>query len=328
VVLPATAAVARHRGPVVDGSATGGTGSTGGTARAARASGPVRPLRPLRPLGAGAGAPGAATPSTTRVLRRTDGVRHATAVSSRPRRTGEQRTGDLDPLLAALAAPAPADSAAPRTLHRSAGLWTVGVVLVLVLVAAAVAWQQLPLLRGVLGIAPAAQGEPVLPTDGSGGAPAATEAQAPPAAPAPIALAGARALDPFGDGVENDDSIGGATDGDPATSWNSSTYTSAALGGLKRGVGVDLALAAEAPVSAVEMVVAGDGGTVEVRTSPDGTYENSVVAATAQVGDGEGGPVTVALPEPTPTAHVLLWFTTMPSTPEGFVVQLQSVTVR
>ena len=46
------------------------------------------------------------------------------------------------------------------------------------------------------------------------------------------------------------------------------------------------------------------------------------------VGDGGGGPVTVELPEPTPTSHVVLWFTTLPSTPDGFVVQLYSVTVR
>ena len=46
------------------------------------------------------------------------------------------------------------------------------------------------------------------------------------------------------------------------------------------------------------------------------------------MGDGAGGPVVVPLEPPATTSHVVLWFTTLPTTPDGYVVQLSSAAVR
>ncbi len=362
VALPETAAAPAGREPVAAGASTTpapaqppaapapagrgavrqGARQTGSFARPARPS-TAQPIRPLSRTGiqpraalAGAAAAGAAAapppaPPEARSERRA-GARSVPRPEPRPvprpalRPAGARHpTGDLDPLIAALATPDPSRPGAPRPLRRAAGLWVAGLLAVALVVAAAVAWQQLPRLRGVLGIAPAPSGSPVLPLDG-----AATPQPSGPPAPAPTAveIAEVRALDPFGDVTENDELLPLAVDGDPATAWASSTYRSAALGGLKRGVGVDLALAAEVPVTEVELLVGGGGGTVEVRTSPDGGFDASEVVGAAEVGDGAGGPVVVALPEGTRTSHVVLWFTTLPATPDGFAVELYSATVR
>jgi hypothetical protein len=53
----------------------------------------------------------------------------------------------------------------------------------------------------------------------------------------PVTLTGVTAYDPYGDGTEHDPSVGNATDGDPATYWNTEHYD----GGLnKQGVGLVL----------------------------------------------------------------------------------------
>jgi hypothetical protein len=59
----------------------------------------------------------------------------------------------------------------------------------------------------------------------------------------PIAFQTPRSFDPPpGDGEENDIDLGLLHDGNPATAWHTDRYNSAALGGLKRGVGVVLPL--------------------------------------------------------------------------------------
>jgi len=74
------------------------------------------------------------------------------------------------------------------------------------------------------------------------------------AAPAtPVGLSGVRAYDPYGDQTEHDSSAGNATDGDPATHWNTEHYDGALP---KKGVG--LVLDAGGPKKLTQLVVRSD----------------------------------------------------------------------
>jgi hypothetical protein len=59
----------------------------------------------------------------------------------------------------------------------------------------------------------------------------------------PITLRPARSFDPAGDRVEDDADLHNLEDGNPSTRWHTDTYTTAAFGGLKKGVGVIIPVA-------------------------------------------------------------------------------------
>ncbi len=229
---------------------------------------------------------------------------------------------------------APAEE--PRRSRRTAAV-LLAVVAVTLVVLLALALTHLAQLRGVLGIAPASTTTATGTTDGaagSGSAPVAggpsDEPSASAAASGPGEVTAATAADPFGDDTENDGGAQRAVDGDPATAWSSSTYTTAALGGLKRGVGLSLVLGdgtTPSTVSALELTTQGSGGTVEVRTSPDGGYDGSSVVATAAAGTG-GSPRGITLDEPVTATHLLLWFTSLPQSDGGYSAVVDEVSAR
>jgi serine/threonine-protein kinase len=98
----------------------------------------------------------------------------------------------------------------------------------------------------------------------------------------PITFQAPRSFDPPpGDGEEHDSELGLLHDGDPATTWRTDRYDSAALGGLKRGVGVVL------PLSSVTEL-----GTLFV-DSPTAGWKASVYVADAPATslDGWGQPL-------------------------------------
>ena len=116
---------------------------------------------------------------------------------------------------------------------------------------------------------------------------------------------------PPGDGSENSGGVGFAVDGDPKTAWQSETYVTRNLGGLKSGVGLVLELDGEAEVS-----------TVEIDGEP-GTDVEIYVADTPGATLAAWGPVRARasnLPEQAtipldPSARgrvVLVWFTRTP----------------
>lgn len=192
-------------------------------------------------------------------------------------------------------------------------------------------------LAGALGIAPsdASTGRTTASSDdGAGAAAPGTGASAPSAGTtegAPAAeVTGATPADPFGDSTENDASAGRAVDGDLATAWTTSTYTSAALGNLKRGVGLSLQLGdgtTPSTVSSLSLTTQGSGGTVEVRSSPDGGYEGSTVLTTTAAGTG-GQTVEVPLDQPATATHLLLWFTQLPANGTGYAAAVDEVSAR
>ncbi|MEJ5914624.1 hypothetical protein [Pseudokineococcus sp. 1T1Z-3] len=142
--------------------------------------------------------------------------------------------------------------------------------------------------------------------------------------PAPVVTNGVVA-DPLGDGVENDELVPLALDGDPGTAWRSSTYTTADFGNLKEGVGYGLQLEAPVLVSGVTLTTPTAGGTVELRTAPGFRLEGSQVVATAELG---GGPVDLVPPEPVEAQELLLWFTSLPPYGGGYAVEVSQVQVR
>ena len=133
----------------------------------------------------------------------------------------------------------------------------------------------------------------------------------------PIALRGVASYDPFGnDKVEDPADVGKATDGNPATVWQTDHYANANFGNLKSGVGLVLDAGSAVKASTITVHSTTPGYTAEIRSgdTPSGPFtadSQPVVAgstATFQL-DGNsaryyviwithlGPPLTVAISE-------------------------------
>jgi serine/threonine-protein kinase len=75
-----------------------------------------------------------------------------------------------------------------------------------------------------------------------------------PAPAAPVAISAARSFDPEGrPPVENEESIGAVSDGDPATTWRTDQYNTREFGSLTEGLGVVVELSAATDVRRVRV---------------------------------------------------------------------------
>ncbi len=156
--------------------------------------------------------------------------------------------------------------------------------------------------------------------------------------PSPLADVVGDAFDPLGTdgGSENDDAVPLATDGDPATTWTTSTYRDqlgTTLPALKSGVGLYLDLGVVREVAAVDLDLVGSSADVEVYVSDDpprGAPTGQPVAADSSA----AGKVTLEPASPGGAAaavtgrYVLVWFTSLPVVPDGFRAGLAEVVVR
>ena len=144
--------------------------------------------------------------------------------------------------------------------------------------------------------------------------PSAAPSVAPPPAPPVdepqlVSPAGVQALDPQGDGEENDQDAPRAIDGDPASSWQTQGYSSRDFGRLKTGLGLAFDLGAPADVGAVTVTAPGVGGSYEIRAATGPGFDGSTVIATGQTGDAPN----VLVPEtPVTTQFLVVWFTALP----------------
>jgi hypothetical protein len=145
--------------------------------------------------------------------------------------------------------------------------------------------------------------------------PAAPPAGAPSAGRAPtvvdLARVGVRDYDPEGDGGEQGGEVANAYDGDPATSWRTDRYRTAAFGGLKQGVGLLVDLGRPTRLSLVDVAATRAGARFEVRAG-------DALGALRTVATGDG-----VRPRMTPQAGVrarywVLWVTGLPRDGEGF----------
>src|SRR5262249_25101645 len=90
-----------------------------------------------------------------------------------------------------------------------------------------------------------------------------------------IRLVASNAYDPHGDGQEPDEPVGNATDGDPATSWETEHYSSTGFGGLKDGVGIVFDAGRDVKLGALTVVSDTPGFTADVKAgaSSDGPFD-------------------------------------------------------
>ncbi len=184
-------------------------------------------------------------------------------------------------------------------------------VLALVVVAAVAAYQ--------LGLRPPSTGSTDEPTTSP--SPAA-------AAPTPLTGLVADDFDPQGaePREENPDQVPNVVDGDPATTWSTSTYRqNFGPGGLKTGVGLVIDLGATKGVRRV--VVSTEGGQTSLAayvtsTPPTGVGELSPVGTASGTGD-----LAVDLPEAVSGRYVTVWLTLLPSTADGFRGTISEVQV-
>jgi hypothetical protein len=148
------------------------------------------------------------------------------------------------------------------------------------------------------------------------------------AAPTPVAGLVAADLDPQGDPPsENPELAPLAVDRDPATGWNTSTYTqNFGPSGLKTGVGLTIDLGTSHDVTSVDVAVGGGATGVSVYvtdTDPSGV-RGLRPAASATVATRS----RLTLDTPATGRYVIVWLTSLPFTDGGYRGEVDEVAVR
>lgn len=140
-------------------------------------------------------------------------------------------------------------------------------------------------------------------------------------------IAGVQVIDPQGDGSENNDRAIQAIDGNTSTRWQSNHYNSAAFGGLKHGLGLvlDLGAGGSTLVHQVVLDATGNGGAVELRSSPGPGLDGSVVVAKAPI---ENNHAVLTPATPVDSRLLLLWFTTLPQINGKYQLLVSEINVR
>ncbi|HWJ83689.1 MAG TPA: hypothetical protein VNS55_15725 [Nocardioides sp.] len=159
--------------------------------------------------------------------------------------------------------------------------------------------------------------------------PSATPTTTPTSAP-PHALTGltATAFDPYDSaGEEHDEDAPNVVDGDPGTTWATSTYFDQfGPGGLKPGVGVVVDLGQEAEVTSVDLTLVGAPTKVELFVSADRPGAAPSGAPDA-VGRAGGTRLTLEPERAVRGRYVLVWITSLPAVPGGFRSEVAEVVV-
>lgn len=176
-------------------------------------------------------------------------------------------------------------------------------------------------------------GKPYVPLPSAAPTPMASKGPSPTvpatASPSPTGrlpvVIGINAIDPLGDGDENGASAPRAIDGNASSSWHSSTYRTAAFGGLKNGLGLILELEEPSTVGKVTLTGSGSGGKVELRTAENPEFEGSTVVADGSFSDGK---VTLTPSEGANTQYVVVWFTELPQDDGLYRLNLFEIEVR
>ncbi len=221
----------------------------------------------------------------------------------------------------------PTTAPAPGGRRRPAGAGTgvlVSLVMLAVVVASAV-WA-LDRFQDTPVAAPAVPSASAAPSVAPSTAPLAPEpSPEPTVAELQLVLpSGVQALDPQGDGEENDQDAPRAIDGDPETSWSTQAYNSQDFGGLKTGLGLALDLGEPREVTSVLIAAPGDGGEIELRTSDSPGFDGSTVVATAETGDS----LELVLEAPVTTQFLLVWITSLPENDDDWRAVVSEVQVQ
>jgi hypothetical protein len=147
-----------------------------------------------------------------------------------------------------------------------------------------------------------------------------------------------RDFDPEGKGPkgrpapdENPDEVPLATDGNPATGWHTLTYTSAALGGLKSGVGLLVDLGADRTIGSVDLTVSGTPTTFALYAAPAGVSNPPTgVTGLRRIGGlrADESTNTVRLDQPVRTRFLVVWLTELPKQGHGYRGQIDELAIR
>ncbi|MCF3960942.1 protein kinase family protein [Streptomyces fuscigenes] len=140
-----------------------------------------------------------------------------------------------------------------------------------------------------------------------------------PSAPKPLAIQGVHDFDPPpGDGSENPEDVPKATDGDPATAWETKRYLGEpTFGNLKPGVGLVLDLGTAQTVGSVTVDFVGDTS-VELRAAaPDASAPPTTADGFTKIAQGSGEKVPLKPSKPVRARYVLVWLTKLPAVGDG-----------
>ncbi len=135
-----------------------------------------------------------------------------------------------------------------------------------------------------------------------------------------IRVVSAAAFDPFGDGSENDSTVPGAIDGDPATAWRSENYFDADL--RKPGVGLLLDLGRARTVTGFRLVVPHPGWRFGVAVGDD----PSALAREVEPVLTAGASMERAL-APATGRYVLVWIVTVVDAGDGNRAEIAEIEV-
>ncbi|HTC70638.1 MAG TPA: hypothetical protein VK662_13800 [Acidothermaceae bacterium] len=110
-----------------------------------------------------------------------------------------------------------------------------------------------------------------------------------------------------------------ATDGNPSTAWRTQIYRTADLGKLKPGVGLLVDFGAPRKVSAAQLVLLGNGSSVEVFDSTGNTPPTSEKTMTLVASEPNApADITLKLTATVTARYWLVWLTKLPATAAGF----------
>ncbi len=130
--------------------------------------------------------------------------------------------------------------------------------------------------------------------------------------------------------ADNPGQAGLAIDGDPATAWETDTYTDAVpFPSFKNGVGLMLQLPNPTVVGAVSLDVSSTGTKVEIRSSstptPSKLEDTTVLTPATAVKPGHN---TIAVKAGAPTSNLLVWISTLGTTDGKSKTAISEITVQ
>jgi predicted Ser/Thr protein kinase len=126
-----------------------------------------------------------------------------------------------------------------------------------------------------------------------------------------VSLVAANAYDPPpGDGQEHDGDVSKATDGNPATFWETEHYRSPAFGNLKDGVGIVLDAGQAVTLRSLTVTSDTPGFDAEVKA---GSSATGPFQATVSGSQTVGSRTTFSIGESSPQRYYLLWITSLVS---------------
>lgn len=163
-----------------------------------------------------------------------------------------------------------------------------------------------------------------LPGESSNPTPSASAA----ASTAPLEVVAASDLDPHGTPPEeNRELVPRAVDGDPATTWRTSTYEQDfGPRGLKTGLGLVLDLGEVHDVSVVDLTLVGEPTGVSLYVTDQAPRGVAALQPVTRLEAAERERIT--LDEPVTGRYVLVWLTSLPTVAGGFRGEVAEIVVR